>query len=59
MQNMQRFISFDQELWADIDKQRGDVSRSRFIAKILADIFDTPKNSSTKNSLDTKEEEIK
>jgi len=59
MQSVQRSISFDQELWSKIDRQRGDVSRSRFIAKILADIFDTSKKGSTKNSLDTKEDETK
>ena len=36
----QKSLSLDRELWSEIDKKRGDVSRSRFIAKILAEILD-------------------
>lgn len=33
----QKTISLEDELWTKIDHNRGDISRSRFIAKILAD----------------------
>ena len=61
MQNVQRSISFDQKLWSDIDKKRGDVSRSRFIAIILAEMFDTfkEKYDSSEKGLQTKGEETK
>ena len=34
---IQRSISMKKHLWMEIDKQRGDIPRSRFIARILAD----------------------
>lgn len=37
---IQKTISLKDELWIEIDKTRRDVSRSRFIANILADYFD-------------------
>jgi len=40
----QKTISLQNELWKEIDRTRGDVSRSRYIAKILADSL----NKSTK-----------
>lgn len=39
-------ISFDSVILEKIDKERGDVSRSRFILKILKKIY----NKETKNS---------
>jgi len=32
-----RSISFDQELWSKIDKLKGDISRSRFLSKVIAE----------------------
>ena len=33
----QRTISLPENFWDEIDKKRGDVNRSRFVARILAD----------------------
>jgi hypothetical protein len=37
MNNTTKTISFDQELWLKIDKLKGDVPRSRFVARLIAD----------------------
>lgn len=37
--NQQKTISFDQKLWSKIDKSKGEVARSRYLANILADYF--------------------
>lgn len=37
MNNITKTISFDQELWSKIDKLKGDIPRSRFIARLIAD----------------------
>ncbi len=37
-------ISLDQELWSKIDQLKGDVSRSRFVSKIIADGLSVLKN---------------
>ncbi len=50
--NEQRSLSLNHELWLEIDKQRGDVSRSKFISKILAKVITTFKEKS--NSSKTK-----
>ena len=57
--NLQHSLSFDQKLWSEIDKKRGDVSRSRFLASIVAEVLDASKNKRTsfKNGLDTNGEE--
>ena len=44
MTNIQKTISFDQELWSKIDKQKGDISRSRFVAKIITERLASCKN---------------
>ena len=44
MTNTQKTISFDQELWSKIDKQKGDISRSRFVAKIITERLVSCKN---------------
>jgi len=43
---IQKSISLHEDLWGKIDKKRGDISRSRFIAKILVDSIDFPSNRS-------------
>jgi len=47
MTNTQKTISFDQELWSKIDKQKGDTSRSRFVAKIIAERLTLQKDETT------------
>lgn len=44
MTKMQRSLSFEEDLWAKIDKRRGEIPRSRFIAKIVADSLVSVKN---------------
>lgn len=39
----QKTISIPQDLWSEIDQRRGDIPRSRFIARILADALRTSK----------------
>jgi metal-responsive CopG/Arc/MetJ family transcriptional regulator len=34
---MLKSISLKEDLWAKIDKRRGEMPRSRFVAKLLAD----------------------
>jgi len=44
MNQIQKSISLDQKLWEEIDKKKGDVSRSRFLATIVAEVLDASKN---------------
>lgn len=44
MNQIQKSISLDQKLWEEIDKKKGDVSRSRFLATIVAKALDASEN---------------
>ncbi len=37
MSQIQKSISLNENTWKQIDKQKGDITRSRFVAKIIAD----------------------
>ena len=43
MTKFQRSISLDEKIWAEIDRNRGDVSRSRFLATIVAEAMNASK----------------
>ncbi len=43
MTKIQKSISLSAELWKKIDEKRGDVSRSRFLATIVAEALDASK----------------
>jgi len=37
MSQIQKSISLNENTWKQIDKQKGDITRSRFVAKIIAE----------------------
>jgi len=37
MSQIQKSISLDENTWEMVDKQRGDITRSRFVSKIIAE----------------------
>ena len=45
MTSTQKSLSLDQKLWAKIDGERGEISRSRFVSKILVDFLEKSHNS--------------
>jgi metal-responsive CopG/Arc/MetJ family transcriptional regulator len=44
MAKIGKTISLDQNIWSEIDKKRGFVSRSSFVANILVNYFGTSKS---------------